>query len=39
MMEAGLVAAAGKGRPLTRQELAQYINDMDLKPQLQQLNN
>lgn len=39
MMEAGLVAAAGKGRPLTRQELAQHIKRLDMQPQLQQLNS
>lgn len=38
MMEAALIAAAGKGRKLTGDELAQLLNQLDLHPQLQQLN-
>ncbi|MGA9531909.1 MAG: hypothetical protein WBR18_04265 [Anaerolineales bacterium] len=38
MMEAALVALAGKGRPLERQELADLLTEIGLEPQLQQLN-
>jgi len=38
MMEAALVAASGKGRPLTWPELDELITRLDLKPQLQVLN-
>jgi hypothetical protein len=38
MMEAALVAVAGKGRTLTREELKQLIDQLDLQPQLQELN-
>lgn len=38
MMEAALVAVAGKGRSLTTQELQDLIDRLGLQPQLQQLN-
>ena len=38
MMEAALVAVSGKGRPLTREELIDMIDQLNLKPQLQELN-
>ncbi len=38
MMEAALVAIAGKGRELTRDELNQLLDQMGLEPQLQELN-
>ncbi len=38
MMEAALVAVAGKGRVLTRAELAEMIAHLDMRPQIQQLN-
>jgi hypothetical protein len=38
MMEAALVAVAGKGRTLTRDELSQMIDQLALEPQLQELN-
>jgi hypothetical protein len=38
MMEAALVAVAGKGRPLTWDELTGMINQIKLEPQLQELN-
>lgn len=38
MMEAALVAAAGKGRPLERQELSELLAEIGLEPQLQELN-
>jgi hypothetical protein len=38
MMEAALVAAAGKGRPLTWDELTELIAQLHLEPQLQELN-
>jgi hypothetical protein len=37
MMEAALVAVAGKGRPLTREELTAMIAELKLVPQLQTL--
>jgi hypothetical protein len=37
MMEAALVAAAGKGRPLTRAELEEMLDRLGLQPQLQEL--
>jgi hypothetical protein len=37
MMEAALVAVAGKGRPLTREELAAMIAELKLEPQVQAL--
>ncbi len=38
MMEAALVAVAGKGRPLTKEELQEMLDRLGLEPQLQQLN-
>jgi hypothetical protein len=38
MMEAALVAVAGKGRPLTRDELSQMLDKLGFEPQLQELN-
>lgn len=38
MMEAALIAAAGKGRKLTYEELNQILDQLDLKPQIQELN-
>ena len=38
MMEAALVAAAGKGRVLTTAELQELIGRLRMQPQLQQLN-
>jgi len=38
MMESALVAIAGKGRPLTTDELEEMIARLDLKPTLQRLN-
>jgi hypothetical protein len=38
MMEAALVAVAGKGRTLTRDELSQMLNQLGFEPQLQELN-
>jgi hypothetical protein len=38
MMEAALVAVAGKGRPLTWEELKGMLAELQLEPQLQQLN-
>jgi len=38
MMEAALVAASGKGRPLTWPELNEIIDRLGLEPQLQELN-
>jgi hypothetical protein len=38
MMEAALVALAGKGRSLTRDELNQLLDQIGLEPQLQELN-
>lgn len=38
MMEAALIAVAGKGRKLTWPELSELIDKLDLKPQLQELN-
>ena len=38
MLEAALVALAGKGRPLTAAELNAYLDELGLEPQLQQLN-
>jgi hypothetical protein len=37
MMEAALVAVSGKGRKLTRQELNQLLDQLDLEPQLREL--
>jgi hypothetical protein len=38
MMEAALIAVAGKGRKLTYAELNQMLDQMHLEPQLQELN-
>ena len=38
MMEAALVAVAGKGRPLTWPELNEMLEKLNLEPQLQELN-
>jgi len=38
MLEAALVAVAGKGRPLTHEELQQILDELGLEPQLQTLN-
>jgi len=38
MMEAALTAYAGKGRPLTDDELNHLIDDLDLRPSVQVLN-
>ena len=37
MLEAALVAAAGKGRALTDEELNQIIDEIGIKPQIQEL--
>jgi hypothetical protein len=37
MLEAALVAVAGKGRKLTNAELSQLIEQLGLEPQLQEL--
>jgi len=38
MMEAALVAASGKGRPLTWPELSEMLDKLGFEPQLQELN-
>lgn len=38
MMEAALVAVAGKGRPLTRDELQHMLAQLKMEPQLRRLN-
>jgi hypothetical protein len=38
MMEAALVAIAGKGRPLTWPELNELLDKLVFEPQLQELN-
>jgi len=38
MMEAAIVAAAGKGRPLNGEELQSIITELNLTPQLHKLN-
>ncbi len=38
MMEAALVAVAGKGRPLTHDELDQMLSALGFEPQLRALN-
>jgi len=38
MMEAALIAIAGKGRKLTHDELSQMLVELEFHPQLQQLN-
>ena len=37
MLEAALVAAAGKGRTLTEDELNQIIEELEIKPQIREL--
>jgi hypothetical protein len=39
MMESALVAIAGKGRPLTRDELLVMIRELDLHPHIEKLND
>jgi len=38
MMEATLTAYAGKGHPLTDAELNGLVDELDLRPSVQQLN-
>ncbi len=38
MMEAALIAAAGKERKLSQDELERLLDDLDLQPQFQELN-
>ena len=38
VLEAALVALAGKGRPLTTEETAEYVEMLDLRPQIERLN-
>ena len=38
MMEAALVAVAGKGRKLTQEELREMLAELEFEPQLQELN-
>jgi hypothetical protein len=38
MMEAALTAYAGQGRPLTDAELNGLIDELELRPSIQQLN-
>ena len=38
MMEAALIAASGKGRKLTHEELKEFVDQLGLQPQLQVLN-
>ena len=38
MLEAALTAYAGKGRPLTRTELSALLDELNIKPTLQKLN-
>ncbi len=38
MMEAAMIAVAGKGRKLTHEELSQMLNRLGFQPQLQELN-
>lgn len=38
MMEAALIAASGKGRPLSRGELNELLDQLGFEPQLQELN-
>jgi hypothetical protein len=39
MMEAALIAVAGKGRKLSTEELSELIDQLGFEPQLQQLND
>jgi hypothetical protein len=38
MLEAALIAYAGKGRELTDDEMQALITELDLKPTIQELN-
>ncbi|GAB4525321.1 MAG: hypothetical protein Fur0018_09650 [Anaerolineales bacterium] len=38
MMEAALIAVSGKKRPLTREELNKMLDQMDVRPQIRELN-
>ena len=38
LMEAALIAASGKGRKLTKQELGELLEQLGFKPQMQTLN-
>jgi len=38
VMEAAIVALAGKGRSLTAEEMSEYIDRLGLEPQIEQLN-
>ena len=38
MMEAALIAVSGKGRTLTHEELRELLDQLEFKPQLQELN-
>lgn len=38
MLEAALIAASGKGRKLTNEELIQIIDELKMEPQIQELN-
>ena len=38
MMEAALIAVSGKGRPLSQEEIRGILDQLDFKPQLQELN-
>jgi hypothetical protein len=38
VLEAALIAYAGKGRPLTDAELADLVNELALEPSVQSLN-
>jgi hypothetical protein len=38
MMEAALTAYAGKGRPLTAQELNSLVDELKLRPEIIRLN-
>jgi hypothetical protein len=38
MLEAALVAVSGKGRVLTNEELKDLLDQLGLKPQIQELN-
>jgi hypothetical protein len=38
MLEAALIAASGKGRKLSNEELIQIIDELKMEPQIQELN-
>jgi hypothetical protein len=38
MMEAAMIAASGKGRKLTQEELNEMLDKLGFEPQLQELN-